>query len=153
MLQEGLKERSGVCSLSLHFPWVVLDLVLFTRCMTQCNFLSLLDLRFFSFITSSRIVFPASKNRVNQGASRTVKHRPWGSHGSFYPLTPDQESQKRWSVPRRLGMSVGPSSRFYSGISHLSKLWPFPSTSTPSPQGLRNTASPNSGSKGNKLHH
>lgn len=99
--------KEVVFAVSLYFPWLGLDLVLVTRCMTQCNFLSLLELSFFSFIISSRIVFPASKDRVGQGASRTVKHRPCGSHGSFCPLTPDQERQERWSASRRLGMSVG----------------------------------------------
>lgn len=56
--------RKGVAfEVSLHFPWWGLDLV--TRCMTQCNFLSLLKLSFFSFITSNRIVLPASKDRVS----------------------------------------------------------------------------------------
>lgn len=63
-LQEG--SRKGVVfAVSLHFPWWGLDLVLVTRCMTQCNFLSLLKLSFFSFITSSRIVLSASKDRVS----------------------------------------------------------------------------------------
>lgn len=98
--------------------------------MTQCNFLSLLELSFFSFITSSRIVLPASKDRVSQGTSRTVKHRPWGSHGSFYPLTPDQESQERWSVPRRLGMSVGAGPRGQQQILQW-KITPFQAMAFP----------------------
>lgn len=99
--------KEVVFAVSLHFPWVGLDLILVTRCMTQCNFLSLLELSFFSFIISSKIALPASKDRVSQGASRTVKHHLYGSHGSFCPLTPDQERQERWNAPRSWGMSVG----------------------------------------------
>lgn len=121
--------KEVVFAVSLHFPWVGLDLILVTRCMTQCNFLSLLELSFFSFIISSKIVLPASKDRVSQGASRTVKHRPYGSHGSFCPL-PDQERQERWNAPRRLGMSVGAGPRGQQQILQW-KITPFQAMAFP----------------------
>lgn len=110
------------------------------RRMTQCgsHFPGTSVSSAFSFQSHfSFQVSPASTegDHGSQGASSTAKHCLHGSHGSFYPLAPDQES---WSCLRRLGIIVGAgplypvSSNLCSGRSRPSRSWAVPSFSTQS---------------------